>query len=104
MNKLKDLLFGVRLEAVQGDTDLPITSVAFDSRKVKEGGLFVAIKGEVVDGHDYIQKAISLGAIAIVCEKNPRMLRKMFCGLLRRIVERLWQSSLLISMIHLRQN
>jgi UDP-N-acetylmuramoyl-L-alanyl-D-glutamate--2,6-diaminopimelate ligase len=72
MNKLKDLLFGVRLEAVQGDTDLPITSVAFDSRKVKEGGLFVAIKGDVFDGHDYIQKAIGLGAIAIVCENKPK--------------------------------
>ncbi len=73
MNRLKDLLFGVRLEAIQGDTDVPITSVAFDSREVKEGGLFIAIKGELVDGHDYIQKAIALGAVAIVCEMKPKM-------------------------------
>ena len=73
MNKLKDLLFGVRLEAIQGDIDISITSVAFDSREVKQGGLFVAIKGELVDGHDYIHKAIETGAVAIVCEKKPKM-------------------------------
>ena len=71
MNQLKDILFGVRLEAIQGNTNVLISSVAFDSRKVQEGGLFVAIKGEVVDGHDYIEKAIALGSIAIVCEKKP---------------------------------
>ena len=71
MNQLKDILFGVRLEAIQGNTNVSISSVAFDSRKVQEGGLFVAIKGEVVDGHDYIEKAIALGSIAIVCEKKP---------------------------------
>lgn len=71
MNQLKDILFGVRLEAIQGNTNVSISSVAFDSRKAQEGGLFVAIKGEVVDGHDYIEKAIALGSIAIVCEKKP---------------------------------
>jgi len=71
MNQLKDLLFGVRLETIQGNTNVSISSVAFDSRKVKEGGLFVAIEGEMVDGHDYIQNAIALGSIAVVCEKKP---------------------------------
>ena len=71
MNQLKDILFGVRLEAIQGNTNVLISSIAFDSRKAQEGGLFVAIKGEVVDGHDYIEKAIALGSIAIVCEKKP---------------------------------
>lgn len=71
MKQLKDILFGVGLEAIQGKTDMPISFVAFDSRKVKEGSLFVAIKGDVVDGHDYIQKAITLGAVAVVCENKP---------------------------------
>ena len=43
MNQLKDILFGVRLEAIQGNTNVSISSVAFDSRKAQEGGVFVAI-------------------------------------------------------------
>ena len=48
-----------------------ITSVERDSRQVKEGSLFLAIKGERVDGHDYIQKCYDSGAICAICEKVP---------------------------------
>ena len=48
-----------------------ITSVERDSRQVKEGSLFLAIKGERVDGHDYIQKCYDNGAICAICEKAP---------------------------------
>lgn len=48
-----------------------ITSVERDSRQVKEGSLFLAIKGERVDGHDYIQKCYDSGAICAICEKAP---------------------------------
>ncbi len=48
-----------------------ITSVERDSRQVKEGSLFLAIKGERVDGHDYIQKCYNSGAICAICEKAP---------------------------------
>lgn len=48
-----------------------ITSVEHDSRQVKEGSLFLAIKGERVDGHDYIQKCYDSGAICAICEKAP---------------------------------
>lgn len=51
--------------------NLDITDVCFDSRAVKEGSLFVAVKGTQVDGHDYIDKAIKSGAVAIVCEEMP---------------------------------
>ena len=54
-----------------GSTHTAIASVAFDSRKVKKDSLFIATKGTAVDGHDYISKAIELGAIAIVCEEIP---------------------------------
>lgn len=71
MKLLSDILYKVRLEEVVGSTHMAITSVEFDSRKVKKGSLFVATIGTAVDGHNYIQKAIELGAIAIVCEHIP---------------------------------
>src|SRR3990167_3324018 len=43
----------------------------FDSRKIEKNDVFVAIRGSVVDGHDYIEKAIQLGAVAIVCDTFP---------------------------------
>jgi UDP-N-acetylmuramoyl-L-alanyl-D-glutamate--2,6-diaminopimelate ligase len=49
----------------------PVKGICFDSRKVKEGFAFIAVKGTMSDGHDYIQKAIELGASVIVCEKLP---------------------------------
>lgn len=68
---LNDILYKVALKSVSGDMALEIGSVCFDSRKVKEGSLFVAVKGTQVDGHHYITKAIAQGAIAIVCEEMP---------------------------------
>jgi len=68
---LSDILYKVRLEEVIGSTHMAIASVAFDSRKVKKGSLFVATKGVSVDGHDFIATAIEKGATAILCEKLP---------------------------------
>lgn len=48
-----------------------ITSVERDSRQVKNGSLFLAIKGERVDGHDFIEKCFSQGAVCALCEKAP---------------------------------
>ena len=50
--------------------DIPITGISIDSRAVKPGHLFVAMKGGNVDGHDYIQKAIDNGAVAVVGERE----------------------------------
>ena len=55
---------------ISGEFDPDITGVCSDSRQVRPGSLFVAVKGTVVDGHDYIMKAIEQGAIAIVCEHS----------------------------------
>lgn len=71
MKLLSDILYKVRLEEVIGVTHLAIASVAFDSRKVKKDGLFVATRGTATDGHAFIQKAIESGATAIVCEEIP---------------------------------
>lgn len=59
------------MQSVVGITDLRIDSVAFDSREVKSNSLFVAQKGLVFDGHQFIEKAIEKGAIAIICEDLP---------------------------------
>ena len=68
---LKDILYKVALEAVKGSTDVEVNKIEFDSRKIVSGDAFVAIKGTVSDGHDFIAKAISLGASVVVCETLP---------------------------------
>lgn len=63
---LKSMLTGLEFECVRGNLDIEITGVQQDSRKVTQGTLFLAIKGFKSDGHDYIEKAIQLGAVAVV--------------------------------------
>ena len=74
MSILKDILYKVTIEAVHGSTDLPIEKIEFDSRKVSNNDVFVAIKGFLSDGHQFIDKAISLGASVVVCEDLPATL------------------------------
>jgi UDP-N-acetylmuramoyl-L-alanyl-D-glutamate--2,6-diaminopimelate ligase len=74
MSVLKDILFGVPLQTVAGSTDIDIHQIAFDSREVVKGTLFVAIKGAQHDGHEHIQKAIEAGAVAVLCHTMPEML------------------------------
>jgi len=69
---LSDILYKVKLEEIIGSTHVAISSIVFDSRKVKKDSLFVATMGAADDGHIYIQKAIESGAIAIVCEEIPK--------------------------------
>ena len=54
MKKLQDILYGVTIDKIIGSTALKIDSIDFDSRKITKGALFIAQKGAVVDGHDYI--------------------------------------------------
>ena len=71
MKLLKDILYKVSVNAVYGDTNVKVAQVDFDSRKVVKDSLFVAQIGNSVDGHLYIDKAISLGATTIICEELP---------------------------------
>lgn len=66
--KLRDLLYKVTLLETSGDMSQEVKGICFDSRKVDEGSLFIAVKGTQVDGHDYVDQAIAKGATAIVAE------------------------------------
>lgn len=74
MKLLKDILYKVSINAVVGDTSVSINEIHFDSRKIVENDLFVAISGTAVDGHDYIEKAINKGAKVVLCETVPASL------------------------------
>lgn len=71
MKILKDILYKVAIDAVQGSTEVAIHKIEFDSRKITLNDVFVAIKGTLSDGHEFIDKALSLGASVIICEKLP---------------------------------
>jgi UDP-N-acetylmuramoyl-L-alanyl-D-glutamate--2,6-diaminopimelate ligase len=66
--KLKNIIYGIHLLSIEGDRDVDISGITFDSREVLAGFLFIAIKGIQVDGHDYIEQAVANGATTIVCE------------------------------------
>jgi len=72
VKKLKDILFGTSIVSVVGTTDQQISTLTFDSRTVELDSCFIAIKGLQVDGHQFIDKAIDLGASAIICEVVPQ--------------------------------
>jgi UDP-N-acetylmuramoyl-L-alanyl-D-glutamate--2,6-diaminopimelate ligase len=71
MKVLKDILYKVAIDSVTGLTDIPVNKIEFDSRKILNGDVFVAIHGTVSNGHDYIDKVIQQGAAAIVCQILP---------------------------------
>lgn len=71
MKKLKDILYKVSIEALKGNTAIQVNSLVLDSRQIVQNSVFVALKGVQADGHAYINKAIELGATAIICEQLP---------------------------------
>ncbi len=73
---LKEIIYKVAIEAVKGSTDIPVHKMDFDSRNILANDVFVAIRGTISDGHNYIDKAIDLGAVAIVCDIFPEILAK----------------------------
>ncbi|MEZ7838447.1 MAG: UDP-N-acetylmuramoyl-L-alanyl-D-glutamate--2,6-diaminopimelate ligase [Flavobacteriales bacterium] len=75
MKLLKDILYKVELESISGNVNIAIPHICFDSRIVQKDSLFVAVKGSISDGHTFIENAISLGALAVICEKLPTLLK-----------------------------
>ena len=69
--QLSSLLYKVPLLATAGSMDTDVTNLTMDSRRAGSGSLFVAVRGTVSDGHNYIAKAVELGASAILCETMP---------------------------------
>lgn len=75
MPELKDILYKVPLTSGVGDMAIEVSSICFDSRKAAKGALFVAVKGSTSDGHDFIERALDLGADAVLCERLPASFR-----------------------------
>ncbi|MDC0249344.1 UDP-N-acetylmuramoyl-L-alanyl-D-glutamate--2,6-diaminopimelate ligase [Flavobacteriales bacterium] len=71
---LQDILYKVNITKLVGVTDVEVSEISFDSRKIKSDSLFVAIRGAVYDGHDYIKSTIESGAVAVIVEKIPKSL------------------------------
>ena len=69
--RLGAILEGVEKVSVTGGLDAGITGISYDSRKAEDGHLFVAVRGEHADGHNFIGAAIARGAVAVVCEQVP---------------------------------
>lgn len=74
MITLKDILYKVNIDAVKGPTDIIIGKIEFDSRKIGQDDVFVAIKGTLSDGHDFIETALNNGAIVVICEVFPEVI------------------------------
>ena len=71
MELLQTILYNVKIRSRIGTTNVPVNGLQIDSRLVKEGNCFIAIKGVVSDGHEHISQAILNGAVAIICEVLP---------------------------------
>jgi UDP-N-acetylmuramoyl-L-alanyl-D-glutamate--2,6-diaminopimelate ligase len=76
MKSAANILSGVYILKTSGSTDISISALTLDSRKVASGGAFAAIKGHTSDGHLYIEKAIESGASLIVCEEWPAIIHE----------------------------
>ena len=69
---LKELIKNIRPTEIVGSTDVEITGVNIDSRRIEKGHIFVAMRGTQTDGHAFIGKAEAQGAAAILCEELPQ--------------------------------
>ncbi|MDD6892361.1 MAG: UDP-N-acetylmuramoyl-L-alanyl-D-glutamate--2,6-diaminopimelate ligase [Bacteroidales bacterium] len=69
--RIAEILKAIRVASIVGTTDKELKGIEMDSRRVREGGLFVAVRGTQADGHAFIGKAIENGAVAVVCEQLP---------------------------------
>lgn len=71
--KVKELLQGLEYEVLNGNLELEVNGIEYDSRNISEGDIFVAIEGFKVDGHKFIEKAINEGAKVVVCSKEIKI-------------------------------
>jgi UDP-N-acetylmuramoyl-L-alanyl-D-glutamate--2,6-diaminopimelate ligase len=74
MKLLKDIIYGIRIIEIKGNTNIAVENIAFDSREISNLSLFIAVKGVSQDGHDFISQAQNNGACAIICESLPEIL------------------------------
>ena len=76
MASLQTILYGVNIHSIVGSTSVEINGLQIDSRKVRPGNCFIAVKGVITDGQKYIDAAIANGAISIVCEMMPDVINE----------------------------
>ncbi|WP_420150916.1 UDP-N-acetylmuramoyl-L-alanyl-D-glutamate--2,6-diaminopimelate ligase [Spirosoma sp.] len=69
--QLKDIFYKIPLLATSGSMNTDVTSLTMDSRKAGPGSLFIAVRGTLTDGHNFIEKAVSQGVTAVLCEELP---------------------------------
>lgn len=78
--QLKSLIENINIESLSGGTDVEISQVHYDSRKIRSGDLFVAMKGYTQDGHNFIGDAVSRGAAAVLSQLSPDMVIQKLGG------------------------
>ena len=76
MALLQDILYKAGIRSVTGRTDVEVKDVQTDSRKITDGSVFIAIRGVNVDGHQFIEKVVANGAVAVVAEQLPAVLKE----------------------------
>jgi UDP-N-acetylmuramoyl-L-alanyl-D-glutamate--2,6-diaminopimelate ligase len=76
MRLLQDILYKVNILEVRGNTGVEVRALTLDSRKVERGDGFIAVKGTLSDGHQFIPMAVQKGALVIVCEVMPAEIRE----------------------------
>lgn len=76
MKKLSDILYRAGVTRIEGNPHREISGIRFDSRQVRPGDLFIAVRGTQADGHHFIEKALESGAGTIVCETLPSGLKE----------------------------
>ena len=77
---LSELLRGVTYTELKGDAEIEISKLTYDSRTASEDSCFFAVSGTVVDGHNFIAKAVENGAKAVVCERIPEEVAELECS------------------------
>src|SRR5258708_1067063 len=73
--QLKTLVTAIPIRQVIGTLDRPVESIAYDSRRMQRNGMFVALRGEKADGHEFIGQAIKKGGLVIVKEREEKIPR-----------------------------
>jgi UDP-N-acetylmuramoyl-L-alanyl-D-glutamate--2,6-diaminopimelate ligase len=71
MKRLQDILYKVGITGINGDTARVVSALVIDSRKAVEGDCFIAVRGTVADGHQFISAAVAKGARSVICEVMP---------------------------------
>ena len=80
--QLSELLSGINYIDVKGNTDLNISSLSCDSRRVKKDGLFFCLEGTQTDGHIFAHKAVADGAVALVCGRDVNLADDSVCRII----------------------